>query len=156
MSRTIKALTISQPFATLIGDGRKWVENRCWPTKYRGPLAIHAGKGTQYLTRTQLEDFPTGCVLAVANLAACVELRAAQAVASRDPRAGIRRIAGTNRTYRQFLSHRHTEGPYCWVLSDVFRLHKPIVASGKQGLWEWECPPDIWAKFVRMEGRGDG
>lgn len=41
----MKALTISQPYASLIARGEKFVENRRWPTPYRGPLAIHAGKG---------------------------------------------------------------------------------------------------------------
>lgn len=47
----MKALTISQPFASLIASGEKWIENRIWYTSYRGPLAIHAGKGLQYLSR---------------------------------------------------------------------------------------------------------
>jgi hypothetical protein len=70
----MKALTVFQPYASLIAFGSKWVENRSWPTSYRGPLAIHAGKGTQYLTKSQLAGYPTGCVLAVVELAACVEL----------------------------------------------------------------------------------
>jgi len=40
----MKALTIRQPHATLIALGVKHIETRSWPTKYRGPLAIHAGK----------------------------------------------------------------------------------------------------------------
>lgn len=39
----LKALTIRQPWAWLIVAGHKPVENRSWSTKYRGPLAIHAG-----------------------------------------------------------------------------------------------------------------
>ena len=41
----MKALTIKQPWASLIIYGDKDVENRSWPTSYRGPLLIHAGKG---------------------------------------------------------------------------------------------------------------
>jgi len=52
----MKALTISQPFASLIASGSKFVENRTWPTSYRGPLAIHAGKGTQYMTRREMSE----------------------------------------------------------------------------------------------------
>jgi len=37
----MKALTISQPYASLIVSGKKWVENRTWGTSYRGMLAIH-------------------------------------------------------------------------------------------------------------------
>jgi hypothetical protein len=41
----MKALTITQPYATLIAIGAKRIETRGWPTQYRGPLAIHAGAG---------------------------------------------------------------------------------------------------------------
>ena len=36
------ALTIRQPYAWLIVQGIKPVENRTWSTNYRGPLFIHA------------------------------------------------------------------------------------------------------------------
>lgn len=41
----MKALSIRQPWAWLIVNGHKDVENRSWPTKFRGPVLIHAGKG---------------------------------------------------------------------------------------------------------------
>lgn len=40
----MKALTVRQPWASLVALGVKTVETRSWQTKYRGPLAIHAGK----------------------------------------------------------------------------------------------------------------
>lgn len=40
----MKAITIKQPWATLIALGEKRFETRSWQTKYRGPIAIHAGK----------------------------------------------------------------------------------------------------------------
>lgn len=39
-----KALSIMQPWAWLIVNRRKAIENRDWPTKFRGPVCIHAGK----------------------------------------------------------------------------------------------------------------
>lgn len=39
----MKALTIRQPWASLIAHGVKTIETRSWRTHYRGPLAIHAG-----------------------------------------------------------------------------------------------------------------
>ncbi len=39
----MKALTVRQPWASLIAAGVKTIETRSWSTKYRGPLAIHAG-----------------------------------------------------------------------------------------------------------------
>lgn len=38
------ALSIRQPWAWLIVNGLKDVENRSWPTRYRGQFLVHAGK----------------------------------------------------------------------------------------------------------------
>lgn len=38
------ALSIRQPWAYLIANGLKDIENRDWRTSFRGPFAIHAGK----------------------------------------------------------------------------------------------------------------
>jgi hypothetical protein len=40
----MKALSIRQPWASLIIAGIKPVENRTWKSNYRGPLLIHASK----------------------------------------------------------------------------------------------------------------
>jgi hypothetical protein len=40
----MKALSIRQPWAWLIVNGYKDIENRDWPTRFRGPVLIHAGK----------------------------------------------------------------------------------------------------------------
>lgn len=40
----MRAISIKQPWATLIVAGIKPVENRSWPIRHRGPLLIHAGK----------------------------------------------------------------------------------------------------------------
>src|SRR6202030_2406661 len=40
----MKALTLTQPWATLVAIGAKRIETRSWPTLYRGPLAIYAAK----------------------------------------------------------------------------------------------------------------
>src|SRR3954451_22243677 len=42
---TIPALTLTQPWATLVAIGAKQIETRSWGTSYRGWLAIHAAKG---------------------------------------------------------------------------------------------------------------
>lgn len=40
----MKALTIKQPWASLIAHGIKDIENRTWKTNYRGRIYIHASK----------------------------------------------------------------------------------------------------------------
>jgi activating signal cointegrator 1 len=41
----MKAITLTQPWATLVAIGAKCIETRSWATAYRGRLAIHAAKG---------------------------------------------------------------------------------------------------------------
>lgn len=131
----MKALTISQPFASLISSGEKWVENRKWGTPYRGSLAIHAGKGTQYLDTEELADYPTGCIVAIARLVACVRLSEIKS-RDRDPVCRKKVIAGGTKNWSELARHAHTEGPFCWVLEDVRKLGKPIACRGAQGLWK--------------------
>jgi ASCH domain len=41
----MKAPSIRQRWAWLIVNGHKDIENRAWPTKFRGRVLIHASKG---------------------------------------------------------------------------------------------------------------
>lgn len=54
----MKALTLHQPWASLIALGVKTVETRSWSTAYRGPLAIHAAKRKPDVE--MMEDGPAG------------------------------------------------------------------------------------------------
>ncbi|MBG6287718.1 ASCH domain-containing protein [Pseudomonas nitroreducens] len=49
----MKALSIRQPWAWLVVNGFKPIENRDWPTRYRGRFLVHASKG---MTRDEYED----------------------------------------------------------------------------------------------------
>lgn len=51
----MKALTIIQPWATLIASGHKMNETRSWKTNYRGEVLIHAGKNPK--------DYTSGCYI---------------------------------------------------------------------------------------------
>ena len=48
----MKALSIRQPWAWLIVNGYKDIENRTWSTDFRGRVYVHAGK------RVKQGDFP--------------------------------------------------------------------------------------------------
>lgn len=47
------ALSVRQPWASLIMRAGKDIENRCWKTKVRGRVLIHAAKG---MTKAEHED----------------------------------------------------------------------------------------------------
>ena len=59
----MKAITIKQPFASLIAAGLKEYEFRTWKTKYRGEILIHAGKGVDKKAMKRLyycKSYPGG------------------------------------------------------------------------------------------------
>lgn len=77
----VKAITILQPYASLILAGVKHYETRSWDTPYRGRIAIHSGKGKPYecgaefydrasrlLGGREMEELPKGQVIAIATL----------------------------------------------------------------------------------------
>jgi hypothetical protein len=49
----LKGLSIRQPWAWLIANGHKDIENRTWSTHFRGRVLIHASSG---MTRGEYED----------------------------------------------------------------------------------------------------
>lgn len=69
MPETLWALTVHQPWATAIIWAGKNVENRAWPTKYRGPLLIHASKKhCEYDDYCRVDELtPPGVPLSWAN-----------------------------------------------------------------------------------------
>jgi len=53
----MRALSIRQPWAWLIVNGHKDIENRSWRTNYRGPFFIHAGLKVEKEVYDQLADY---------------------------------------------------------------------------------------------------
>ena len=94
MNDTMKALSINQPWAWLIVNGHKGVENRSWNTKYRGEFLIHAGKKIDYDAYEFLEDtdinppspadLPTGGIVGKARLINTVHIKDKHLVTSGD------------------------------------------------------------------------
>jgi hypothetical protein len=48
--KELRALSLKQPWAWLVVNGYKDIENRSWRTTHRGPLLIHASRSNQLLT----------------------------------------------------------------------------------------------------------
>ena len=62
--RTMKAISVHQPWASQIASGEKRVEFRSWATKYKGPLLICA-------TQKPYEDYPVGVAVCIVRLVYC-------------------------------------------------------------------------------------
>lgn len=122
----MKALTIKQPWASLIVDGYKCYEFRSWKTSYRGKILIHAGKN---LEKKMLERFSCynlkyelGAIVGEADLVDCIlvdeqfnnELRKINAI-----------VYGRSDNVET----------YAWKLENIKKYDKPICMNGKLGLW---------------------
>ncbi|MEK8205781.1 ASCH domain-containing protein [Paenibacillus sp. FSL L8-0696] len=146
----MKAITILQPWATLIALGEKRFETRSWSTKHRGELAIHAGKQVDREACEQpqikaalsrhgytADNLPTGAVVAIAGLNECFKVRC-------DLLGGVIALeADTRKTHFNTLDKEYTfgwygSGRYAWELRNVMQLPEPIPAKGQQRIWNWE------------------
>ncbi len=151
----MRCLTLTQPWATLVAMGAKRIETRSWTTNYRGPLAIHAGKGPSTIGWPQLnhicnhtepfrsvlqldgrhpaEVLPLGAIVAVVELHSVHRITAA-GVEGFAPQPPAHEIAFGN----------YTPGRFAWVLLNVSALETPIPVRGGLGLWDW-TPPEGFA-----------
>lgn len=137
------ALTLWQPWASLIAWGEKRYETRSWATGYRGPIAIHAAKkwsddqewtafalgpirdvcernGAHFDAGTRGHSLPLGSVVATAKLSACV------------PAESLADLSDDEREFGNF-----GPGRWAWRLDGVCALPDPIPARGAQGIWAW-------------------
>ena len=124
----MKAITIKQPWASLIVDGVKDIENRTWPTNYRGLVLVHSSKAIDIdavykiscidgeLARKVWHDlndnkYPTGAIIGTVNIIDC---------------------------YNYHTSPWAEIGCYNWVLANPVKFDKPILnVKGKLSFWNY-------------------
>lgn len=152
----MKALTLTQPWATLVAIGAKRIETRSWRTSYRGRLAIHAAKGFPkwareftvepvcyeavrfHCSRLGIDErfngfpaYPVGAVIATCSLVNCVPVEEV------DSASGLFSVTLEPLTEQERAFGDYSEGRYAWILEDVRRLPQPISAKGALSLWDW-------------------
>ena len=151
----MKALTLLQPWASLIACGAKKIETRSWSTKYRGPIAIHVAQHKDTprcaweepfkseLTKAGMfTEYPggklgfklkhNGCVIAIADLVDC------QMVVRRNGIAAMLEN-GVTVMGNELAFGDYTPSRYAWMLENVKAI-EPVPAKGMQRIWEWETP----------------
>lgn len=127
----MRALSIWQPWAWLIVNGYKTIENRRWPLTYKGPLVIHAGK---QFGREQEADYKEICRLFPDLIPRMPALRDM-------PRGGIVGIVNMVDCVTEHKSPWF-RGPFGFVFADA-EATEFVPFSGKQGLFP------VNASFVR-------
>ena len=126
----MKALTIKQPWATLIMQGDKRFEFRSWQTKYRGDLLIHAGKGIDKEAMKRLEKYlpkelPYGKILGKVKLVDCIKM---------SPEFKELLLKENSDIYTKSSFQEN----YGWQVSYVEVFENPIDAKGHLSLWEFK------------------
>jgi len=118
---SLQALSIRQPWASLIMSGMKTIELRSWQTNYRGWLWIHSGKKPDLealeLLGDQPQEFQTGGLLGIAHL---TDVRAIETPAQ------WRSLQSAHRS-----AHGFQEGAYGWRFSEAIALRRKIACPGE-------------------------
>lgn len=102
----MKALSVKQPWASMIASGEKTIETRTWETSYRGRLLIVSSK------RPVIDNLPTGMALCTCILANC-----------RLFLPGDEKLA---------CCHPY---PWSWVLENIEKI-TPFHVKGQLGLYD--------------------
>lgn len=153
----MKAITLHQPWATLMAIGAKRIETRSWPTRYRGPLAIHAAKAFPAYAKdlcyagairrllgwpdhdgrvnqvwlddinARIKALPLGAIVGTCRLVHCLDTDL------------IPRFVSPF-TEQEKLLGNYESGRFGWLTEDMKRIDPPIPAIGALGLWDWHCP----------------
>jgi hypothetical protein len=160
----LKAVTLTQPWATLVAVGEKTIETRSWPTNHRGPLAIHAAKGlafpvndertlaticesepfasvlrphlSGYTPEERASDLPRGEIVAVVTLELCLPTYDLERTLKTHGYNAPVVLSWQERTFGDF-----SPGRYAWVFGRRVHLNDPIECRGGRGLWD--VPEDV-------------
>jgi hypothetical protein len=146
----MKALSLTQPWATLVVTGEKEIETRSWRTNHHGIIAIHASKGFPAWARGESHyppfreairrhgydsapDLPLGAIVGVVTLMGCVKTEALR-----------ERLTGKEKLFGDY-----SDGRFGWYLSDPARV-EPIPCRGALGLWE--IPAEVVRELLIRTG----
>lgn len=102
----MKALSIKEPYASMIYNGKKTIETRTWKTKYRGKLLLCASKKPH----TTL----SGNAFAIAELVDC------RPMTEQDEKAACCELY---------------DGAFSWVLKNIGNV-EPFPIQGQLGLFD--------------------
>jgi predicted transcriptional regulator len=118
----MKTLSLKQPFAELILQGKKTIELRKWNTKFRGEFLIHASKKPDAVAMRQFgfKDLPLGCIVGKANL------------------IDVKKYNSKKEHSKDQKLHLASSywGNHGFVLENVKKVKK-VSCNGKLGFWEF-------------------
>lgn len=135
----LRAISLWQPWASLMAIGAKHIETRHWPTDYRGYVAIHAAQKWTADLRAICDaspfcealfddghfekpnDLPRGCIVAVGHLSGYVS-------------TNERDLLPEPHTSERFFGN-YDRDRYMWLFPRIYKLSSPVYVRGQQGFW---------------------
>lgn len=144
------AISLWQPWATLIALGFKRLETRSWSTSFRGRIAIHACKRSTQAERmlcTQndyirealataglsYDDLPQGAVVALSTLSGVAQMQEGPTSWQGDV-LNLHDASQLTEQERAFGLYGH--GRYAWQLTETLALPTPQPCRGSQQIWK--------------------
>ena len=137
----MKAISLWQPWASLMALDEKKIETRSWATHYRGPLAIHAAKKPVVRIFTSLlmalrrvgvydvPDLPLGAIVGVCDLIDCIQMTAFNLPDETEVQLG-----------------HYEPGRFMWIVENMVSID-PIPFRGWQRIFN--VPDDILPDITR-------
>ena len=136
----MKCLSICQPFAELIVQGKKTIELRKWNTKFRGEFLVHAAKNvlTEDCKRLKIspEGISTGAIIGKVNL---VDVK----------KYGSDKELNKDKKKHYSVSN-NTKNKYGFILENPKKLRVPIEHMGKLNFFEFH-PDEIKNNEVKLD-----
>jgi len=126
----MKVLSLKQPFAELILQGKKTIELRNWNTNFRGEFLIHTSKNPDIASMKKFgfseDSLPCGFILGKATL------------------VGVREYRNEKEHNQDMDKHLadSTWGKYGFLLEKVSRIDRPLAVNGKLGFWDFDFNTD--------------
>lgn len=162
----MKALSLWQPWCSLIAFGEKKVETRCWTTKHRGSIAIAStmngpqiGLGMsreselfhKFLIRAGEKHgwdhwyWPAFARYGQDKNTPPEEFAAARGKGAVLCIADLVAVASTDLVRddldeKELVFGNYEEGRYAWFFENVRRLERPLAVKGNRMLWNWNPP----------------
>lgn len=131
------ALSLLQPWASLVVMDVKTIETRKWQTAHRGPLLIHAGQrkaGSVIAEELPIKKWtpsfrqlPFGAIIGQVNL---VDIRPVESL-------HLSSSALATATLELNVFGDETLNKYAWIFEDAMLFNKPIPARGHLYLWSY-------------------
>lgn len=133
----MKAISLLQPWASLVIMGAKTIETRSWQTAYRGELLIHASTGkkgsvlstmppiSRYISN--FNQLPFGAIIGSVMLNDVVPVELLH--------LSPQQLA--KQTLEEKAFGDETKGRYAWLFSNPVQFCKTLPVRGTLGLWNY-------------------